>query len=134
MGFFSKFRGWLARRQLERKARRISEPDIEDILKQSDDIRKRFETGGPLGRFVEDAKLIIAIMGDYKNGRYRAIPFWAIAAMAAGLIYVVNPLDIIPDPVPLVGQLDDATVLAACLAMVEQELHTYKEWKIHNSD
>jgi uncharacterized membrane protein YkvA (DUF1232 family) len=50
------------------------------------------------------------------------------------LLYVLNPLDLIPDFLPLVGQIDDAAVVAACLLMVRQDLHKYKKWKIGNPD
>jgi uncharacterized membrane protein YkvA (DUF1232 family) len=47
---------------------------------------------------------------------------------------VLNPLDLIPDFLPLVGQIDDAAVIAACLLMVRQDLHRYKKWKIANPE
>ena len=46
------------------------------------------------------------------------------------VLYILNPLDLIP----IVGQIDDAAVVAACLLMVRQDLHRYKKWKIANPD
>ena len=48
--------------------------------------------------------------------------------------YVLNPFDLVPDFIPLVGQIDDAAVVAACLLMVRQDLHRYKKWKIANPE
>ena len=123
-----------ARAIITRDARRVTEQDVEKVLAKSEEIRKRFETGGPLGKFVDDFKLLFAIIRDYKSGKYRKIPFWSIAAIVAGFLYVLNPLDLIPDFIPLVGQIDDAAVVAACLLMVRQDLHRYKKWKIANPE
>jgi uncharacterized membrane protein YkvA (DUF1232 family) len=130
--------GIITRRQakaiVKREAQQVTEQDIEKVLARSEEIRKRFETGGPLGKFVDDFKLLIFIVKDYAKGQYRKIPFWTIAAIVAALLYVLNPFDLIPDFIPLVGQIDDAAVVAACLLMVRQDLHRYKKWKIANPD
>jgi uncharacterized membrane protein YkvA (DUF1232 family) len=123
-----------ARAILVKDARRVTEQDIEKVLAKSEEIRRRFETGGPLGKFVDDFKLLIAIVQDYAKGQYRKIPFWSIAAIVAGFLYVLNPLDLIPDFIPFFGQVDDAAVIAACLLMIRQDLHRYKKWKIANPD
>ncbi len=117
-----------------KEAERVSDKDIENVLAKSEEIRKRFETGGPLGKFVDDFKLLIAVVKDYRRGKYRKIPFWTIAAIVGALLYVLNPLDLIPDFLPLVGQIDDAAVVAACLLMIRQDLHKYKKWKIENPE
>ncbi len=119
---------------VKQEAERVSDKDIENVLAKSEEIRKRFETGGPLGKFVEDFKLLIAVVKDYRRGKYRKIPFWTVAAIVGALLYVLNPLDLIPDFLPLVGQIDDAAVIAACLLMVRQDLHKYKKWKIENPE
>ena len=117
-----------------KEADRVTDQDIEKVLDKSEEIRRRFAIGGPLGKFVEDFKLLIAVVRDYRRGMYRKIPFWTIAAIVGALLYVLNPLDLIPDFLPLVGQIDDAAVVAACLLMVRQDLHKYKKWKIANPD
>jgi len=119
---------------VKKEADRVTDQDVERVLAKSEEIRKRFETGGPLGKFVDDFKLLIAVVKDYRRGKYRKIPFWTVAAIVGALLYVLNPLDLIPDFLPLVGQIDDAAVVAACLLMVRQDLHKYKKWKIENSE
>lgn len=123
-----------ARAIVKREAQQVTERDIEKVLAKSEEIRRRFETGGPLGKFVDDFKLLIAVVRDYWKGRYKKIPFWTIAAIVATLLYVLNPFDLIPDFIPIVGQIDDAAVVAACLLMIRQDLHRYKKWKIANPD
>jgi len=45
------------------------------------------------------------------------------------LIYVLNPFDLVPDVLPVIGQVDDASVFAACLMLIQRDLNQYKKWK-----
>jgi len=109
-------------------AHAVSEEDVDRVVHASDAIEKRFETGGPLGRLLDDGRLLLSLVQDYRSGRYRDIPRWTLTASAFTLLYVLNPLDLIPDALPVLGVLDDATVVSVALMMLEQDLHTYKEW------
>src|ERR1051326_2883195 len=111
---------------IENGSKKISNGNIQEVVEKADDIRQKFTGGGPLGRFVEDGKLLIALVKDYWSGTYRHVPYGTIAAVAFTLIYVFNPLDLVPDVLPVIGQIDDATVVAACLLFVEQDLQKYK--------
>jgi len=75
-----------------------------------------------LDRFLDDIKLFIAITKDYFTGRYKKIPYWIICTILFTLLYVFNPLDVIPDFIPGVGQFDDAAVIMICLRLSEEEL------------
>jgi len=109
-------------------AEKVTDKDIEKVVNKSEEIKKKF-TGRSLGRFIQDAQLLISVVKDYWSGKYRQVPYGTIAAIVFTLIYVFNPLDLVPDVLPIIGQVDDAAVMAACLILVEQDLHKYKDWK-----
>jgi uncharacterized membrane protein YkvA (DUF1232 family) len=111
-------------------AEKVTDKDVEKVVSKSEEIKQKFNTKGPLARFIEDAKLLIAIVKDYWAGKYRQIPYGAIASIVFSLIYVLNPFDLMPDMLPVIGQLDDVAVMGACLLLVEQDLHKYKDWKL----
>jgi uncharacterized membrane protein YkvA (DUF1232 family) len=111
-------------------AQKVTDKDIEKVVDKSEEIKKKFITKGPLARFIEDGKLLISIVKDYGSGKYRQIPYGAIASIVFSLIYVLNPFDLMPDMLPLIGQVDDVAVMGACLLLVEQDLHKYKDWKV----
>jgi uncharacterized membrane protein YkvA (DUF1232 family) len=54
-----------------------------------------------------------------------------IAAAAFALIYVFNPFDLVPDVLPFIGAVDDASIIAACLMMIERDLIKYRDWKVN---
>ncbi len=114
---------------IKRGASKVNDDDVKKVADKADEIRAKFEKGGPLGRFVNDVKLLISIVQDYVKGNYREIPYLSIAAIVFALLYVLSPVDLIPDFIPVVGYIDDAAVVGLCLMMVEQDLHNYKAWR-----
>ena len=110
-------------------AQKVTEKDVEKVVNKSEEIKRKFSAKGPLARFIEDGQLLIAIVKDYWSGTYRQIPFGVIASIVFTLIYVLNPFDLVPDVLPVIGQVDDAAVMGACLMLVEQDLQKYKAWK-----
>jgi uncharacterized membrane protein YkvA (DUF1232 family) len=114
---------------IENGAQKVTDQDIEKVVAKSEEIEKKFTIGGPLHRFIEDGQLLISVVKDYRAGIFRQVPFGTIAAIVVTLIYVLNPFDLVPDFLPIVGQLDDAAVVAACMILIEHDLQTYKMWK-----
>ena len=111
-------------------AQKITDKDVEKVVTKSEEIKKKFVVPGPLQRFIDDGKLLIAVVKDYWAGIYRQVPYGAIAAIVFTLIYVFNPFDLVPDILPIIGELDDVAVVSACLILVEQDLHKYRNWKL----
>lgn len=113
---------------VRRKADNIGEEDVRKAVRSSGKIRGKVAGGGPLRRFLEDVRVMCAMLRDYWRGEYREVPWWAISAVTFALLYVLNPLDIVPDMIPWVGLIDDAAVVAACLALVGEQLEAYQRW------
>ena len=110
-------------------AEKVTPKDIQTVAEGSDEINKRFSARGPLKRFIEDGKVLTALVRDWRAGKYRQALYGTIAAVVFGLLYVINPLDIVPDVLPFLGVLDDATVIGALLMLVERDLKKYRAWK-----
>ena len=110
-------------------AEKITPEDIETVADKSEEINKRFSARGPLKRFIEDGKVLTALLKDWRAGKYRQAMYGTIAAAAFALIYVVNPFDLVPDVLPFIGAVDDAAVIGACLILIERDLRQYRGWK-----
>lgn len=117
-----------------RNAERISKEDIERVAREADAIRKRFDRPGPIGRFLSNVELMLAMVKDYWRGTYRDIPYWVICAIVFALLYVFNPMDLVPDLIPVAGQIDDILVIAACVILIEQQLQEYKDWTMEQAE
>jgi len=110
-------------------AEEVTPRDIETVVERSEDIKKKFSARGPLKRFIADGKVLTALVRDWRTGRYRQALYGTIAAVVFALLYVFNPFDIVPDVLPFIGVLDDATVIGALLMLVERDLNKYRGWK-----
>jgi uncharacterized membrane protein YkvA (DUF1232 family) len=109
-------------------AKKVTEEDFQKVVENVEEIEAKFGLG-PLKRFYDDFLLLIALVKDYWSGNYREIPYASIAAVVFTLIYVLSPIDLIPDFIPVIGLMDDAAVVALCLKMIEGDLKTYEAWK-----
>ncbi len=62
--------------------------------------------GGMMRDFILRIKLILRLIGD------RRVSPWLKILPVGGLLYLISPIDLIPDiALPLIGELDDAAVL-----------------------
>lgn len=57
------------------------------------------------------------------------LPEWAIAAIIGAIIYVVSPIDAVPDIIPIAGWVDDAGVVAAAIASLGTVIASYLDYK-----
>ena len=95
-------------------------------------IPKKFFGYSLLTRLLEDFKLLVLLIRDYWRGAYRSVSVWSIVVFSFAIIYIIDPIDIIPDFNLGLGQIDDAAVLVLCLNFLEKDLYKYKEWKEKN--
>lgn len=72
---------------------------------------------------------LLRLLKAYRKKDYRKVPWRTILYATAAIIYLVNPLDFIPDFIPLTGLLDDVSVITFVLASIKIDLDKFKTWE-----
>jgi len=65
----------------------------------------------------------------YATGRYRGIPWKSLLVVLAAFLYFINPLDLVPDAIPVLGFSDDFSVLLWVYNSVKTEVDKFLIWE-----
>ena len=110
----------------EKGVETFTEEDLEKVKADAETAETKAKF---LGGQFESFQLTWSLLQDYWAGKYTSIPWKLIASTGFAVAYLVSPLDIIPDFLPIAGFVDDATVFALVVSSFQSELNAYKEWK-----
>ena len=110
------------------KNKKYSENDIHKVFDNEENILHKMNDKNLKG-FLGDVKLFFSMLKDFFTKKYPGVPVGTIIAIAGSLLYVLAPLDVIPDFIPLAGYLDDAGIISLCIKFVKDDLDKYKEFK-----
>ena len=83
---------------------------------------------GPFKPVIDDFRALVRLVVAYSRGQYRDIPPDQLAVVVAGLVYVVSPIDLIPDFLPG-GFVDDAVAIGWVIKTVRAELDAFRAWE-----
>ncbi|GHA59282.1 YkvA family protein [Pontibacter akesuensis] len=75
----------------------------------------------------------IRLVRAYINGHYRDVSKKSLGLGVAVLLYLVSPLDLIPDFIPALGLLDDISLMAWFIDAFMKEITKFREWEAHTS-
>jgi len=75
------------------------------------------------------ANTFVRMVRAYQTGDYRRAPWKSLLLITAGIIYFVSPLDLIPDFIPVLGFMDDITVLLWILNSVRKDVEGFQDWE-----
>ena len=81
-----------------------------------------------LGSVIDDVTCMVELVESYVKKEYTAIPKGTIVSIVAVLIYLLSPIDIVPDAIPVLGYMDDAALVLLVLSFgVDHDLDKYRE-------
>ena len=110
------------------KNKKYSEDDMNKVFDNKETILNKMKDENLKG-FIDDVQLFFCMLKDFFTKKYTKVPVGTIVSIAATLLYVLAPIDLIPDLMPFVGYLDDAGIVALCINGFKADLETYKEFK-----
>ena len=86
-------------------------------------------TSGPIEAVRDDALAMVRMLRAWRRRSYTGVPWRTVLIGVGALLYFVNPADLVPDALPAVGMVDDATVLGAVLAAIKSDIERFRRWE-----
>ena len=112
---------------LPRAKKIVSDPErMEKLVKESFSILK---SKGKLAEVRREGLLLWKLAKDTVTGRYRGLKKRNLFLIVAGLMYLVNPMDIVPDFLLAIGFADDVAVLMYVFKKLDKEIKAYEAWR-----
>ena len=127
---FSKKKQEIDEEYLKKGVSKVKDGDVEITANNQKEIEDKIANAGALRKYSELGKLMFGMLKDYRSGVYSNIPWFTIASVVFALLYVLNPLDLVPDFIPGFGYIDDFAILTITLRFIETDLHKYLDWKL----
>ncbi|MDE3219687.1 MAG: DUF1232 domain-containing protein [Nitrospirota bacterium] len=83
------------------------------------------------GKLLKDIQLLVRLLKASMSGVYTGLSVRKLVAIVivAAILYLISPLDVIPDFIPVVGYVDDAAVIAWVMKSIAEELKDFKIWE-----
>ena len=113
---------------------KIDEDDVSIAMDSQEEVDSKINNSGVLQKYSELAKVMYGMLKDYRRGVYSKVPWFTIATIAFTFLYILNPLDIIPDFIPGLGYIDDMAIITFGLRFIQSDIHNYLDWKLENGD
>lgn len=76
------------------------------------------------------ALTLVRLVRNYITGDYRQIQTSTIISGLAVLLYVLSPIDLVPDFIPVLGFLDDLSLISWFMGKFQIEISNYRQWEL----
>lgn len=77
----------------------------------------------------ERVRAVPRMMKSVLRGRYKGMPIGTLGLLALGIVYIVSPIDAIPDVFPVVGIVDDTGMALWLAAVLVKSAGDFVTWE-----
>ena len=117
------------REEFNKRSKNVTRDDLKKVVESSDELLAKVKSSSLLSRQLEKIKFLVMMLKDYWNGEYREFPWGIIASIVVVLIYILSPIDLIPDFIPGAGYIDDVGLLGFVWKFISYDVEKYCQWK-----
>jgi len=103
------------------EARQLDESQQKQLLSRA----SKLVAAVPTAKHLKD---IIDMLHLQIKGQY-SVEWTTKLAFLAAILYLVSPLDVLPDTIPIAGYFDDSAVLAWTIKQHQAEISRFQQWK-----
>ena len=81
------------------------------------------------GQVIDVMFQFIRLVKAYINGSYRQVSTQSLVSGIAVLLYVLTPIDLVPDFIPVIGMMDDLSLMAWFIGNFQEEITKFSVWE-----
>lgn len=111
------------------KARQYAEDPQKAKPLYDEGLKKAEKNKESLKKVWNDLMTLFRMFGAWIKRDYRQLPWKTICFMIAAILYLLSPVDAIPDFIPVVGLMDDASFIAFVVWSIRGDIEKFKEWE-----
>ena len=93
------------------------------------DVEDKLKTVSKVGGKLAKIPTFLSLVKCYITKEYDKVPTGTIIAITSALLYFLIPSDLMPDFIPLIGYIDDASVISVCMSMVGHDIKKFIKWR-----
>jgi uncharacterized membrane protein YkvA (DUF1232 family) len=80
-------------------------------------------------QLFETALTLVRLLRRFVSGEYREVRTGTIVSGLAVLLYVLSPIDLVPDFIPVLGFLDDLSLISWFVGKFSDEILRFRKWE-----
>ena len=93
------------------------------------DVEEKLKSVPKVGGKLSQIPAFLSLLKCYITKQYDKVPTGTIIAITSALLYFLIPSDLMPDFIPLIGYIDDASVISVCMSMVGHDIKKFIKWR-----
>lgn len=77
----------------------------------------------------KDFQTLLSLIKAWWKKEYTSVPWKTIIYATTAVLYFVNPFDLIPDFIPVIGYLDDITLISFVINSLQKDIVSFRVWE-----
>lgn len=91
-------------------------------------MKKTFNSGAHIYYVYKNRKQIFPMLRDAVKGTFK-LSFFTMLVIVIALIYLISPIDLLPDFIPIIGWIDDGAIMYLLFLQLKKETARYAVFK-----
>lgn len=105
----------------------ISDEDRFELFLQQ--LEAKLKIVPTIGPYMSDIVCMVSLVRSFIRKEYRDVPLSTITSIVSALLYLISPIDLIPDAIPVAGYADDIALLVWVMKGIHDDTEKYKQWR-----
>jgi len=116
-------------RRLILKAARLVKNTHQTVEAVSRGAQKADKHRHALAAVWDELSSLLRMVRGWGTGAYGEVPWKTIVLSTGAILYFLDPIDLVPDFIPVFGFIDDLAVLRWVIAAIQSDLSKFRAWE-----